>query len=71
MPNSKPAPPAKTGACDRCQVLRIQGVRCHEAGCPAAFRDEQRECDWCGAEFQPESARQKCCSEDCWESNGG
>lgn len=25
---------AETGACDSCEVVMIQGVRCHEHGCP-------------------------------------
>jgi len=51
--------------CEACEILVINGVRCHEIGCPSAWRDEIRECKWCGCEFQPEGPRQDCCSEEC------
>jgi hypothetical protein len=53
--------------CDSCQMLRINGHPSHEHGCPDAWRDDSRECKWCGQEFTPESRRQDCCSEDCAE----
>ena len=52
--------------CKSCQVIRINGVLCHELGCPDAWRDEVRECLWCGNEFTPESQEQTCCSDDCY-----
>lgn len=57
-----------TGGCDSCQVLMINGVRCHEHGCPEAWRDYKRECKWCGQEFQPEEKGQHFCSAECAES---
>ena len=51
--------------CDQCQVLRINGVACHEIGCPNAWRKEERECRWCGGMFRPESKRQSCCDDSC------
>ncbi len=51
--------------CDQCQVLRINGVACHETGCPDAWRSEERECAWCGGIFTPESKRQTFCDESC------
>jgi hypothetical protein len=51
--------------CDQCRVLRINGVRCHETGCPAAYRDETRECRECGRKFRPESRAQRECSGEC------
>lgn len=53
--------------CQSCQPARINGVLCHEHGCPDAGRDEVRECRFCGCEFKPENRFQKCCSEECNE----
>jgi len=54
--------------CDSCDALMINGVYCHETGCPDAWKDARRECPWCGATFTPEERYQKFCSEDCAES---
>ena len=54
--------------CESCNVLFINGVKCHELGCPDAWKDEVRECKWCGQEFLPQSHTQLCCSEDCAEA---
>lgn len=54
--------------CDSCAVLVINNVICHEFGCPDKWRDEQRECNWCGAEFTPEDSDQSFCEESCAES---
>jgi hypothetical protein len=51
--------------CHSCEVLYINGMRCHETGCPEAWRDEIRECEWCGGKFKPENAIQIFCCEDC------
>lgn len=50
--------------CDQCQVAYINGVRCHETGCPLAWRDEIRECSECGCDFEPEDRYQRVCA-DC------
>lgn len=50
--------------CDQCEVLFINGVKCHEHGCPSAYKDEIRECKDCGCDFEPESSRQTFCN-DC------
>ena len=50
------------------QVVRINGVLCHEQGCPDAWRDEVRECLWCGYKFTSESKEQICCSDDCYHT---
>lgn len=60
-----------TGRCDSCEVVRINGMRCHETGCPAAWRDDRRECEWCGQEFKPEHRGQVCCDDECQQSYGG
>ncbi len=51
--------------CQSCEVLYINGVKCHEIGCLAAWMDYTRDCRWCGCEFQPESRWQEFCDEDC------
>lgn len=54
--------------CRSCEVLTINGILCHEHGCPDAWRTETRECKWCGSEFKPEDRNQRFCDEDCAES---
>lgn len=51
--------------CDSCQLLRINGLVCHETGCPQAHVGTLRECDWCGTEFGPETRWQRFCCDDC------
>ena len=57
--------------CQSCEAMRINGVLCHETGCPDAWRDEKRECKWCGSPFTPEDRNQRFCDEDCAESYYG
>jgi hypothetical protein len=47
--------------CQSCEVLRINGVLCHEQGCPDAWMDEIRQCYECGCDFTPESRNQILC----------
>lgn len=54
--------------CKSCEALIINGVYCHEIGCPDSYTTETRECKWCGQEFRPESQWQTCCCDDCHES---
>jgi len=51
--------------CDQCQLLRINGVVCHELNCPNAWKDYVRECKECGREFKPKKKNQMCCSNSC------
>lgn len=51
--------------CESCQVARINGVLCHEHGCPDAWRTERRECRWCGSAFAPEQRWERECCECC------
>lgn len=51
--------------CDSCQALMINGVLCHETGCPDAWKDYKRECEWCGQKFSPETRHQSCCCDEC------
>lgn len=58
-------------SCDSCQLVRINGVVCHETGCPDAWKDEIRECEECGSEFKPESRLQYCCDDYCSNAYNG
>jgi hypothetical protein len=51
--------------CDGCNPSMLNGVLCHERGCPDAWRDLPHACKWCGAEFFPEYSGQACCVESC------
>ena len=51
--------------CDSCEVLVINGLRCHETGCPDSWRDETRQCRWCGSAFEPIERDQRECDESC------
>lgn len=53
--------------CNSCNTLSINGVLCHEIGCPDSWKNTIRECKWCGIEFIPEEKHQACCSPDCTE----
>jgi hypothetical protein len=57
--------------CAGCQVVRIQGVVCHESGCPEAWKSEKRVCEWCGSAFRPESRRQTFCDASCAAAYAG
>ena len=54
--------------CVACDCLYINGLKCHENGCPEAWRDLKRKCLWCGSVFLPETKDQAFCTEDCWEA---
>lgn len=51
--------------CQSCQVVNINGIRCHETSCPDAWRDTARACKECGFKFRPESRNEVCCSHSC------
>ena len=51
--------------CNSCEVLNINGINCHEIGCPDSWRDYSRTCKWCGDDFIPEESTQLVC-EDCY-----
>ncbi len=54
-----------TGPCEACAVMYINGHRCHETGCPDAWKDSQPECQECGSVFTPDDRYQTCCDADC------
>ena len=51
--------------CHSCELVRINGLVCHETGCPDAWRDSNRECKECGTKFVPEERHQKFCEPEC------
>lgn len=57
--------------CEQCEVVNINGVRCHETGCPEYYKDEKRECKNCGSEFTPEHSRQTTCDHSCYVAYNG
>ena len=50
--------------CPSCQLMVIQGVICHERGCPDGHLFTTQECKWCGTEFRPAEKRRDyfCCA---------
>lgn len=54
--------------CQSCECVFINGLKCHEPGCPDAWKDYTVECRECGCKFTPEEKGQIFCSEECAES---
>lgn len=54
--------------CDSCEALMINGVYCHETGCPNAWMGKKKHCFQCGFDFVPEYRFQAIC-EDCFEND--
>lgn len=50
--------------CHSCQAAAINGIPCHETGCPDAWRDYDRDCRECGCPFRPETSDRAVC-DDC------
>jgi hypothetical protein len=50
-----------SGKCPSCNVSMINGVRCHENGCPDAHKEYKKECPGCGSSFYPKTRHQKYC----------
>jgi hypothetical protein len=57
--------------CHQCEALMINGVYCHETGCPDAWRDSTRECSNCGTSFKPQQEGQFQCDQECWTAYFG
>lgn len=57
--------------CEQCNAMVINGVACHEHGCPLSHIDlttgkpYPRECEMCGCDFEPDEDDQWLCSEEC------
>ena len=58
-------------SCSSCQILQVNGIPCHEVGCPDSWKDYPRECAFCGVDFLPEERYQTCCGEECAEAYYG
>jgi hypothetical protein len=57
--------------CMSCEALMINGVYCHESGCPDRDLDSMGKfapvkCKWCGQTFVPEEKGQRFCDADCY-----
>lgn len=59
------------GQCTQCQVLSINGLRCHETGCPIAWREYTKRCRNCKREFKLKEQRQEVCSKQCYRDFWG
>lgn len=57
--------------CQSCEAVRINGVLCHELGCPDSWKDYRRECRWCGTGFYPTEPDQWFDEESCAEAYNG
>jgi hypothetical protein len=57
--------------CPSCRVMMTNGRRCHETGCPDAWRDLIRKCRWCGSDFTPASAGAAFCDDSCYRAYYG
>jgi hypothetical protein len=58
----------QTLVCEQCVACMINGVFCHEIGCPDSWKFVHQECQWCGFNFEAEEKGQAFCSESCAES---
>lgn len=59
-------PCGESNGCGQCEPLMINGVFCHEHGCPNAWRDTKIACFVCGFDFYPKERYQIVCN-DCNE----
>ena len=48
--------------CSSCLAIYINGVYCHEFGCPEAWKDRLRDCIECGHTFLPNRKNQDICN---------
>ncbi len=46
--------------CDQCEAVSINGMACHESGCPNTWRNP-RKCTACGDMFTPAQRHNKWC----------
>ncbi len=61
-------------ACDQCEAVSINGIACHETGCPNSWRHPVtmagylKPCFECGFDFTPEQQFESVCV-DCREDS--
>jgi hypothetical protein len=53
--------------CDGCNPARINGVFCHETGCPYAWKDKTASCWECGFDFYPDEPSRYSLCQSCQE----
>lgn len=54
--------------CKSCESTIINGIYCHEKGCPDEWKDLEHTCKWCGSVFIPDDRYQEFCDDSCAES---
>ena len=55
--------------CHQCAAAMINGVYCHEIGCPESGKQAFRDCKWCGAKLEgPKKRNRGFCNNDCEKS---
>jgi len=58
-------------SCDQCQIVRINGIPCHETGCPDSWDGATGECENCGCEFELTHRGHSFCDDSCAASYHG
>lgn len=55
--------------CNSCSPSRINGILCHEEGCPDDWRDYAKECNECGQPYYHPNTLYRCenCQKDLQE----
>jgi hypothetical protein len=48
--------------CNGCSPSVVNGILCHEQGCPDRWRDTSKKCTDCGNDFYPDSRNQVMCT---------
>lgn len=61
----------ESGRCPSCELMRINGILCHEIGCPDSHLFMKHECKECGKAFEPENKNQEYCSPHCYRMDNG
>jgi len=57
--------------CKSCDAVTINGMVCHERGCPDAWKDYTVTCKWCGSKFSPDERYQLFCDTSCRNAFNG
>jgi hypothetical protein len=50
--------------CNHCEALMINGLFCHETGCPEARRERARHCPECGTRHDDVADAAMCCADE-------